>query len=70
MTPLCPANKLKWYRVIILSAHTSGTASTAISFSEVIVNSNESNKMYCSANVSTLLITAVELGNLFYTKYW
>ena len=65
MTPWSPANKLKWYRVIILSVHISGTASTAVSFSGVILNNNESNKMYHSGNVSTLLIAALELGNLF-----
>ena len=68
MTPWCPANKLEWYRVIILSAHTSGTASTAVSFSGVILY-NEFNKMYCSANISMLLIAVLELGNLFSAKY-
>ena len=65
MTPWCPANKLEWYRVIILSVHTSEPASTAVSFSGVILNNNESNKIYHSANVSTLQITDLELGNYF-----
>ena len=69
MPPCCPANKLEWYRVIILSAHTSGTASTAVSLSGVILNISESNKMYHSANVSNFLIAALELGNLFCAKY-
>ena len=61
----CPTNKLALYRVIILSAQISGTAITAVSFSGVgvILNNNESNKMYHSANVSTFLIAALELGN-------
>ena len=69
MTPWCHANKLEWYKVIILSAHVSGTASTAVSFSGVILNNSESNRMYCSANVSTFLITALEVGSLFCAKY-
>ena len=63
MTPWCPANKQEWYKVIILSAHTSGTANTAVSLSGVILNNSESNKMYHSANVSTLLIAAWKLCN-------
>ena len=62
MTPWCPANKLEWYKVIILSAHVSGTARTAVSFSGVILNNSESNRMYLSANVSTFLIAALEVG--------
>ena len=54
---------------MILSAHTSGTASTAVSFSGVILNNSESHKMYHSANVSTFLIAASEVGSLFCTKY-
>ena len=69
MTPWCPANKLESYKVIILSVHTSGTTSTAVSFSAVILNNSESNKMYGSANVSTFLIAALEVGSLFYDKY-
>ena len=37
MTPWCPANKLEWYKVIILSGHISGTARTAVSFSGVSI---------------------------------
>ena len=67
MTLWCPANKLEWYRVIILSSQFSGTANTAVSLLGVgvIWNNNDSNKMYCSTNVSTILIAALELGNLF-----
>ena len=42
-TPWCPANRLEWYRVMILSAHVSGTARTGVSFSGVILNNRESN---------------------------
>ena len=45
MTPWCPANRLEWYRVMILSAHVSGTARTAVSFSGVILNNRESNRI-------------------------
>ena len=70
MTPWCPANKLEWYKVIILSVHiSSGTARTVVSFSGVILNNSESNRMYLSANVSTFLIAALEVGNLFCAKY-
>ena len=69
MTPWCPANKLEWYKVIILLMHVSGTARTAISFSGVILNNSESNRMDLSANVSTFLISALEVGNLFCAKY-
>ena len=46
-------------------------ANTAVSFSGVglNLNSNESNKMYHSVNVSTFLIAALELGNLFSARY-
>ena len=64
MTPWCPANKLEWYSVIILSVHTSRTANTAVSFSGLILKNSESNKMYHSTNVSTLPIAVLELGNL------
>ena len=67
MTSWCPVNKLEW--VIILSAHISQTAITAVSFSGVILNNNESNKMYCSANISNFLIVALEAGSLFCAKY-
>ena len=69
MTPCCPANKLEWYRVIILSEHISETARTVVSFSGVILNNSESNRMYLSANVSTFLIAILEDGNLFCAKY-
>ena len=69
MTPWCPASKLEWYRVMILSGHTSVTASTAVSFSGVILNNSESNKRYHSANVSTVPIAALEAGSLFCAKY-
>ena len=44
------------------------TCRTAVSFSGVIVNKSESNRMYCSVNVSTFLIAALEVGNLFCAK--
>ena len=68
MTPWCPANKLEWYKGIILSAHISGTARTAVSFSGVILNNSESNRMYLFADISTFLIVALEMGNLFCDK--
>ena len=71
MTTWCPANKLAWYKVIMLLAQISGTANTDVSFSGVgvILNNSESNKMYHSASVSTFLIVALEKGNLFCTRY-
>ena len=69
MTPWCPANKVEWYRVIILTVHISGTTRTAISFSGVIFNNSEFNRMYLSANFSTFLIAALEVGILFCDKY-
>ena len=69
MTPCCSTNKLKWYKVIISSVHISGTARTAVSFSGEILNSSESNRMYLSANISTFLIAALEIGHLFCAKY-
>ena len=70
ITLWCPANKLEWYKAIILSTHVSGIAYTAVSLSGVvdILNNNESN-MYFSANVSTFLIPTLELGNLLWAKY-
>ena len=65
MTPWCPANKLELYKIMILSEHVFGTARTVISFSGVILNNSESNRMYLSANVSTVLIDALEVSNLF-----
>ena len=50
---------------MILSAHVSGTARTADSFSGVILNNRESNRIYLSANISTFLIAALEVGNVF-----
>ena len=69
MTPWCPANKLEWYKVIILLAHVSGTARTAVSFSGVILNKSESKRMYHSANIFTFLIAALEVDNLFCATY-
>ena len=67
ITPWCPANRLELYSAIILFAHISGMANTAVSLSGVdtIFNNNESNQMYFSASTSTFLITVLELGNLF-----
>ena len=53
---------------MILSEHISGTARTAVSFSGVILNNSESNRMYLSANISTFLIAALEVSNLFCDK--
>ena len=63
---MVPWNDIKF---IILSVHTSGTASTTVSFSGVILKISESNKMYHSANDSTFLIATLEVGSLFCTKY-
>ena len=65
----CSAIKVEWYKVIILSVHVSGTARTAVSFSSVILNDSEFNRMYLSAKVSTFLIVGLEVGNLFCDKY-
>ena len=54
---------------MILSVHTSGTASIAVSLSGVILNNSETNKMYHSAKVSTFLIAALEVGSLFCARY-
>ena len=72
ITPWCPANKLEWYRVIILSAHISGIAKWAVSLPGIGVNLNsrESNKIYFFASISTLFIAAFLLSNLFCAKYW
>ena len=50
----------------MLSTHVSGIANTAISLSSLvdILNNNESNNMYFSANASTFLIPTLGLGNL------
>ena len=49
---------------MILSAHVSGTVRTADSFSGVILNNREPNRMYLSANASTFLIAVLEVGQL------
>ena len=49
--------------------HASGTARTSVSFSGLTLNNNESNRIYFSASVSTLLIAALEEGSLFCYKY-
>ena len=69
MTPWYPANKLEWYKVMILSVHVSGTARTAVSFSGEILNNSESSRIYLSASISTFLIDALEVGNLFCDKH-
>ena len=69
MTPQCPANKLEWCKVLILSVQVSGTERTAVSFYGLILNNSESNRIYISGNVSTFLIAAFEVGNLFCDKY-
>ena len=69
MTPWCPANKQEWYKVIILLACVSGTARTAVSFSGLILNKSASSRMYLSANISTFLIAALEVGYLFCARY-
>ena len=55
---------------MILSAQVPGNARTVVSFSGVILNNRESNRMYLSANISTFLIAALEVDNLFCDKYW
>ena len=54
---------------MILLVHVSGIARTAVSFSGVTLNNRDSYRMYLSANVSTFLIAALEVGNLFFDKY-
>ena len=63
----CPANKLVWYNVMILSAHISGMTNSAVSLSGVVtnLNSRESNKIKLSAKVCTLCIALLLFGNLF-----
>ena len=48
ITPWCPVNGLEWYKVIILSAHTSSMANTVASLSgfDTILNNNESSNIY------------------------
>ena len=66
---LVSCKQILLYRVIILSAHISGIARTAVSFSNDILNSNESNKTYLSASVSKFLMADFKDGSLFYDKY-
>ena len=54
---------------MILSVQVSGIARTAVFFSRVILNNRECSRMYLSADVSTYLITALEVSNLFCDKY-
>ena len=46
-------------------------AKTAVSFSgvDVTLNNNESHKIYFLDSISTFLIAALELGNLFWAKH-
>ena len=69
MTTWSPANKLEWYKVIKFVGTHLWNCKTAVSFLGVILNKSESNRMYHSANISTFLIAALEVGNLFCTKY-
>ena len=62
MRPWFPANRLEWYRVMVLSAHVSGTARIADSFFGAILNNRESNRIYLSANISTFLNATLEVG--------
>ena len=67
---VCPEvlkSDLNGTKVIILSARVSSIANTAISLSgvDIIMNNNESNNIYFSANASTFLIADLELGSLF-----
>ena len=65
-----PVNKLEWYKVIILSMHTSGIVNSAVSFSGVaiILIKKESDNIYLSANISTFWIVIFVWGNLFWAK--
>ena len=56
---------------MVLSAHISGMADSAVSLSGVVTNLNnrESNRINHSAKVSTLCIAFFLLGNLFWIKY-
>ena len=49
--------------------HVSGTARTAVPFSDDILNNNKSNKTYFSDNVSNFQIANFEGGSLFCDKY-
>ena len=70
MTPLCPAKRLIWHNVMILSTYISGTVNSAVSFSGIVTNLNnsESNKINLSSKVSTLHMALHLLGNLFWAK--
>ena len=48
-----------------LSAHVSGIARTAVSFSGYILNNRESNKIYFFDSVSNFLMANFELGSYF-----
>ena len=65
--PWCPANKLVWYNVMVLSAHISSMANSAVCLSGVVtnLNSRESNKIKHSAKISTLCIALLLFGNYF-----
>ena len=54
-------------QIIILSAHVSRIADNAISILEMVtsLNSNESNNINFSSNVSTFCIANLLLGNIF-----
>ena len=54
---------------MILSAHISGIARTAASFSGVILNNREPCRIYHLVIASTFLIATLEDGNLFCDKY-
>ena len=56
-------NKLDWYKVIILSANTSGMANTVASLPgfDTILNNNESSSIYFSASALTFLIAVLLL---------
>ena len=55
--------------VIILSVHVSGIPRTVDSFSDNILNNNESNKTYLSASASNFLITGFKDESLFCGRY-
>ena len=49
--------------------HVSGIARTVVSFSNDILNYNESNKIYLSASASNFLIDNFKDGSLFHDRY-
>ena len=71
ITPWCITNRLEGYSIVILSAQTSGMAASADLFSGVfiILNNNEFNKIYLSANISTFLIAVFVWDNLAKYKH-